>query len=85
MATNLTPQENELKLLAVVSVMPVLADMLEDLNEDKFFKTDIKIVAQNLIAQVRKLDERVMKNAGIEAIEEQITIQREFRYWLNAE
>lgn len=74
---------NEEKLLTVVSVMPVLADFLEDLNDDKFFSTQVKIQAQNLIAQIRKLDERVMKNADIQAIEEQITIQRHFRQWIN--
>ena len=45
---------NEEKLLTVVSVMPVLADFLEDLNDDKFFSTQVKIQAQNLIAQVNK-------------------------------
>ena len=79
------PNDNQLKFLAVVSVMPVLADLLEDLNDDKFFKTDIKILTQNLISQVRKLDERIMKNADIQAIEEQIKIQREFRSWLTQE
>ena len=74
---------NEEKLLTIVSVMPVLADFLEDLNDDKFFSTQVKIQAQNLIAQIRKLDERVMKNADIQAIEEQITIQRHFRQWIN--
>jgi hypothetical protein len=74
---------NEEKMLTVVSVMPVLADFLEDLNDDKFFSTQVKIQAQNLIAQIRKLDERVMKNADIQAIEEQITIQRHFRQWIN--
>jgi hypothetical protein len=79
------PNDNQLKFLAVVSVMPVLADLLEDLNDDKFFKTDIKILTQNLISQVRKLDERIMKNADIQALEEQIKIQREFRNWLTQE
>ena len=73
---------NEEKMLIVVSVLPVLADFLEDLNDDKFFSTQVKIQAQNLIAQVRKLDERVMKNADIQAIEEQIMIQRHFRQWI---
>lgn len=73
---------NEEKMLTVVSVMPVLADFLEDLNDDKFFSTQVKIQAQNLIAQIRKLDERVMKNADTQAIEEQIMIQRQFRQWV---
>jgi hypothetical protein len=83
MENKVTPSDIQLKFMTVVSIMPVLADFLEDLNEEKFFKTDVKMVTQNLIAQVRKLDERVMKNADINAIEEQILIQREFRQWLN--
>lgn len=74
---------NEHKLITSVSVLPVLADFLEDLNDDKVFKTEVKMLAQNLIAQIRKFDERVMKNADIQATEEQISIQRQFRQWIN--
>jgi hypothetical protein len=74
---------NEHKLITSISVLPVLADFLEDLNDDKVFKTEVKMLAQNLIAQIRKFDERVMKNADIQATEEQINIQRQFRQWIN--
>ena len=73
---------NEHKLITSISVLPVLADFLEDLNDEKFFSTQSKIQAQNLIAQIRKFDERVMMNADIQAIEEQIMIQRQFRQWV---
>jgi hypothetical protein len=73
----------ELKLLAAIGIMPVLADFLEDLNEDKAFRTDMKIATQNLIGQIRKLDERIMKNASAETSEQQINIQIAFRQWLN--
>lgn len=72
----------ELKLLAAIGIMPVLADFLEDLNEDKAFRTDMKIATQNLIGQIRKLDERIMKNASNETSEQQVNIQIAFRQWL---
>lgn len=72
----------EIKLLASIGILPVLADFLEDLNEDKAFRTDMKIATQNLIAQIRKMDERVMKNASAETSEQQVNIQIAFRQWL---
>jgi head-tail adaptor len=73
----------ELKLLAAIGIMPVLADFLEDLNEDKAFRTEMKMATQNLIGQIRKLDERIMKNASAETSEQQVNIQIAFRQWLN--
>ena len=72
----------ELKLLAAIGILPVLADFLEDLNEDKAFRTEMKMATQNLINQIRKLDERVMKNASPETSEQQVNIQIAFRQWL---
>jgi hypothetical protein len=73
----------ELKLLAAIGILPVLADFLEDLNEDKAFRTEMKMATQNLIGQIRKLDERIMKNASAETSEQQVNIQIAFRQWLN--
>ena len=75
---------NDLKLISSIAILPVLADFLEDLNEDKAFRTDMKIATQNLIAQIRKMDERVMKNASPETSEQQINIQIAFRQWLKS-
>jgi len=72
----------ELKLLASIGILPVLADFLEDLNEDKAFRTEMKMATQNLIGQIRKLDERIMKNASAETSEQQVNIQIAFRQWL---
>jgi head-tail adaptor len=41
------------------------------------------MAAQNLINQIRKLDERVMKNASAETSEQQVNIQIAFRQWLS--
>lgn len=73
---------NDIKLIAATSILPVLADFLEDLNEDKAFRTDMKMATLNLIGQIRKLDERIMKNASQETSEQQINIQIAFRQWL---
>jgi len=74
----------ELKLLASIGILPVLADFLEDLNEDKAFRTDMKMATQNLIGQIRKLDERIMKNASAETSEQQVNIQIAFRQWIKS-
>lgn len=74
--------KNDLKLISSIAILPVLADFLEDLNEDKAFRTEMKMATQNLISQIRKLDERVMKNASPETSEQQINIQLAFRQWL---
>jgi hypothetical protein len=73
---------NDLKLISSIAILPVLADFLEDLNEDKAFRTEMKIATQNLIGQIRKIDERVMKNASQETSEQQVNIQIAFRQWL---
>ncbi len=31
---------NDLKLISSIAILPVLADFLEDLNEDKAFRTE---------------------------------------------
>jgi len=66
---------NDIKLIAATSILPVLADFLEDLNEDKAFRTDMKIATQNLIAQIKKIDERVIHDASQETGEQQVTKQ----------
>ena len=75
---------NDIKLIAATSILPVLADFLEDLNEDKAFRTDMKIATLNLIGQIRKLDERIMKNASNETSEQQVNIQIAFRQWIKS-
>jgi head-tail adaptor len=42
----------------------------------------MKVATQNLIGQIRKIDERVMKNASQETSEQQVNIQIAFRQWL---
>lgn len=74
--------ETHLKLLGVVGLLPVLADFLEDLQEEKQFNRNVKHHVNNLIAQIRKLDNFVIGSADLEAMEQQIDIQRAFRTWI---
>jgi len=81
---HLRDMTNDLKLIASTAILPVLADFLEDLNEDKAFRTDMKIATLNLIGQIRKLDERIMKHASSETSEQQVNIQIAFRQWIKS-
>jgi hypothetical protein len=74
---------NDIKLVTATSLLPVFADFLEDLNEDKVFRRQAKIKAQNLIAQIRSFDEFIMNDASVEAGEQQVNIQIAFRQWLS--
>ena len=77
---------NEMKLLASIGLLPVLADFLEDLNDQNLFAREMKISTTNLCSQIRRIDERVMKGVSKEVSEEQINMQMAFRQWLtNAE
>jgi hypothetical protein len=73
---------NEMKLLASIGLLPVLADFLEDLNDQNLFAREMKISTTNLCSQIRRIDERVMKGVSKEVSEEQINMQIAFRQWL---
>ena len=74
---------NELKRMVLVSLLPTFADFIEDLNEDKAFRTDLKIKYKNLEVQIRKIDEMIMNDCSAETSEQQVNIQIAFRQWLN--
>jgi hypothetical protein len=74
--------KEETKLLAVVGVLPVIADFLEDLVETGRFKRDAKVHVGNLIAHIRRLDTKIMTGADSDVVEQQIDVQRAFRQWL---
>jgi hypothetical protein len=74
--------KEETKLLAVVGVLPVIADFLEDLVETGRFKRDAKVHVGNLIAHIRRLDTKIMTGADVDVVEQQIDVQRAFRQWL---
>jgi hypothetical protein len=72
---------NEQKLIAVVALLPVMADLLEDV---KIFRM-VKIHGNKFIDEVRKVDNTIIKDAELEAQSQQVNIQRAFLQWLKTE
>jgi hypothetical protein len=78
MAREQLTKEQEAKLLVVVALLPVIADFIEDIP--LYQKT--KKNANMFIDEVRKIDDIILKGANIDVIDQQITLQREFRVWI---
>lgn len=72
--------KQETKLLGAIGIMPVLADFLEDQE----FNQQMKMVANDLIASIRRFDKYFMRDADIELIDQQVNIQLAFRQWLKS-
>jgi hypothetical protein len=72
--------KTETKLLGASGIMPVLADFLEDQE----FNQQTKMVANDLIASIRRFDNYFMRDADIELIDQQIQIQIAFRQWFKS-
>lgn len=66
------------KLLAAVSLAPIIADLLEDVE----LKGMAKMKANLLINQIRAFDNFILTGASNETIEQQIDIQRALRQWM---
>ena len=71
----------EQKLLAVVALLPVLADLLEDVPLYRMCKRH----GNAFINEVRKIDNIIIHNAELDAQSQQVDIQRAFRQWLETE
>ena len=72
--------KQETKLLGAIGIMPVLADFLEDQE----FNQQMKMIANDLIASIRRFDNYFMRDADIELIDQQVNIQLAFRQWLKS-
>jgi len=72
--------KQETKLLGAIGILPVLADFLEDQE----FNQQMKMVANSLIASIRRFDNYFMRDADIELIDQQVNIQIAFRQWLKS-
>lgn len=75
----------EHKLVTLSAVLPVLADFIDDLNDQFVFKQDLKRKANILADEIRKVDNRVLQVHGDnrEAIfKQQVELQLEFRKWI---
>jgi hypothetical protein len=72
------------KLFASCIMMPVLADLLEDVLSDEKLRDDIidKHLANNIKTVIKKLikaDSRLIDNASIESIEQQNNVKLKLR------
>ena len=72
---------NEQKLLAVVALLPVMADLMEDVK----IYNQSKKYGNLFINEVRKVDNTIIKDAELEAQSQQVNIQRAFIQWLKTE
>ena len=68
----------EQKALIVVSLLPVIADMTEDLELFRLVKNRANL----FIEEVRKVDNFIIGNAELNAQAEQVNLQIAFTQWL---
>jgi len=75
----------EKKLVALTAFLPVLADFIEDLNDQYVFKQSIKRKANILAEEIQRVDRDILRidgeNAG-KIFDEQIQLQILFRQWI---
>jgi hypothetical protein len=73
------------KLVALTAFLPVLADFIEDLNDQYVFKQTLKRKANILADEIQKVDRDILRidgeNAG-KIFDEQIQLQILFRNWI---
>ena len=73
------------KLVTLSAVLPVLADFIDDLNEQYVFKQDLKRKANMLVEEIRKVDYKVLQVYGEKREEiyaQQVDLQLLFRQWI---
>ena len=68
----------EQKALIVVSLLPVIADMTEDLELFRLVKNRANL----FIEEVRKVDNFIIGNAEFDAQAQQVNLQISFTQWL---
>jgi len=73
----------EAKILASTSMLPVLADFLEDCIEDGLIRFKVKQEAVKVIKHIREMDKMFMDTASKESVQQQNDIQLAFRQWMN--
>lgn len=75
----------EHKLVTLSAVLPVLADFIDDLNDQFVFKQDLKRKANILADEIRKVDYKVLQVYGEkreEIYSQQVDLQLLFRKWI---
>lgn len=77
----------EKKLVALCAVLPVLADWIEDLNDQSVFKQDLKRKANMLTQEIRRVDNQVLQVYGEnreQIYEQQVDLQIRFRQFVES-
>jgi len=77
----------EHKLVALAAVLPVLADWIEDLNDQSVFKQDLKRKANMLMQEIRRVDDQVLSIYGEnreQIYEQQVDLQIKFRQFVES-
>jgi hypothetical protein len=77
----------EHKLVALCAVLPVLADWIEDLNDQSVFKQDLKRKANMFLQEVRRVDNKVLEVYGDnkeQIYEQQVDLQIRFRQFVES-
>jgi hypothetical protein len=77
--------KREKKLVALAAFLPVLADFIEDLNDQSVFRQGLKNKANMLADEIQKTDRSVLRidEANAEQIfNDQIELQQSFRKWI---
>ena len=69
------------KLIAIVALLPVIADLIEDIPLYRMCKRH----GNAFIDEVRKVDDVIIKDAELDAQSQQVNIQRALRQWLETE
>ena len=75
----------EHKLVTLSAILPVLADFIEDLNDQYVFKQNLKRKANILAEEIRKVDYKVLQVYGEkreEIYSQQVDLQLLFRKWI---
>jgi len=75
----------EKKLVALTAFLPVLADFIEDLNNQYVFKQSLKRKANILVEEIERVDRDILRIDGENAckiFDEQIQLQILFRQWI---
>lgn len=77
--------KKEVKLVALAAFLPVLADFIEDLNDQSVFRQGLKNKANMLLQEIQKVDRAVLRidEANAEQVyNEQVDLQIAFRNWI---
>jgi hypothetical protein len=78
--------KREKKLIALAAFLPVLADFIEDLNDQSVFRQGLKNKANMLADEIQKTDRLVLRideQHAEQVWKEQVDLQRAFRVWID--